>query len=93
MWQCKKCNEWKRTDKCFCKEFKIINEDGDEYEVCACDERDAARKYAKKSNEENEYYLMNEEVEIEVDGTKFVIGAEPDVYYSVNEAITEVISK
>ena len=87
MWQCRKCKEYRYAEvkECHCKEFTVIDEDGEEHDVRAMDKEGAALKYAEESNVEGDYYLMNETVVIEVDGTKFCIGAEPDVHYSVNE--------
>ena len=67
---------------CPCKEFKIIDEDGEEHEVRAKTAEDAALKYAEDSNWRGDYYLMNESVDILVDGKAFKISAEPDVHYS-----------
>ena len=64
---------------------EIIDEDGEEYERCGINEHDVALKYAESSNVEGDYYLMNETVEITVNGKKFNISAEPDVYYSASE--------
>jgi len=84
MWDCDKCGAcfMVEIDKCPCKEFKIVDEGGDEHTVWARDERRAALKYAEVSNEERDYYLMNETVEITVNGEDYKISAEPDVHYS-----------
>ena len=92
MQKCKKCGEYTYVKfgdlyaECQCEPFIIINEDGDEYEIFSTSDHEAALKYAEKSNTENDYYLMNESIEIEVNGKKFNISAEPDVYYSASEA-------
>ena len=88
MWKCKKCGEYKFPNKfsnvgvCHCKVFKIIDRDGDNYDVYAMDAKGAALKFAEESNQNRDYYLMNESVVIDVDDQKFTISAEPDVYYS-----------
>lgn len=83
MWECKKCGEYKFNDPqiCNCKEFLVVDEEGEEHNVWAMDEQDAALKYAEESNPCNDYYLMNETVDILVNGKAFRIGAEPDVHY------------
>jgi len=84
MSMCDKCKEFRlsRDLECKCKKFEIINEDGDPSEVWALDDYFAALRYAETSNEENDYYLMNESIDILVNGKAFTIGAEPDVHYS-----------
>ena len=87
VWQCKKCREfnYKDTVECNCKLFIITDENGEEYKVYAFHAQGAALKYAEESNCGNDYYLMNESVEILVDGKTFNISAEPDVHYSAKE--------
>jgi hypothetical protein len=87
MWECKKCGEYRHSivKECHCKIFTIIDEDQFEHEIHAMDKEDAAIKYAKTSNEENDYYLMDKTIVITIEETEFEIGAEPDVHYSVNE--------
>ena len=87
MWKCEKCKEYhfSPVKECRCKSFTVIDEDGEEHEVQAMDEEDAALKFAEESNVKGDYYLMNETVEITVDGRKFCIGAEPDIHYSASE--------
>ena len=90
MWKCKKCGEYKFPNKfsnvgvCHCKVFKIIDRDGDDHDVYAIDATGAALKFAEKSNENGDYYLMGESAVIDVDGRKFRISAEPDIYYSAD---------
>ena len=48
-------------------------------------EQDAAIKFAEISNIEGEYYLMNETVDITVNGNAYRIGAEPDINYSADK--------
>lgn len=92
MKKCERCGEYSHArfggvyDECQCEKFTVVNEDGDDYEVFATSDHDAALKYAEKSNTENDYYLMNDSIEIKVNGKKFNISAEPDVYYSASEA-------
>jgi hypothetical protein len=85
---CKNCGEYNLYSgkkDCGCKGFTIIDEDGEEYQQYGFNKEDAAIKFAKSYNEEGDYCLMNETMEITVDGTKFEISAEPDVYYGVSE--------
>ncbi len=92
MWWCKQCNEYNLSHSkiCGCKEFNVIYE-GEDYEIYAKGHHDAAEKFAKQYNEDGDYDLMNETIEItviEVERdvpTKFEVGAEPDIYYSINE--------
>ena len=83
MKKCKDCGEyvyhWENNHSC--TKFEIIDEDGEEYEVWADSEENAALKYAEEANVGNDYYLMNSEEAIKVNGNPYVIGAEPDVYY------------
>jgi hypothetical protein len=66
-----------------CKKHLIIDEDGESHEIYGRDLKDAALKFAKWYNEgDGGYMLMNETLIITVDGNPFVIGAEPDIYYS-----------
>ena len=86
MEKCNRCKEFYLSpldaESCRCKKFTIVNEDDDDYEVWANDEWLAALKYAETSNEENEYYLMDESVDISVNGKAYRVSAEPDVHYS-----------
>jgi len=87
MWKCKKCNEYRFNDTqvCSCKEFSIIDHEGDDFKIQAINEEDAAVKFAKQSNENNDYYLINSEAEIKVNEQEFLISAQPDVYYSARK--------
>lgn len=82
---CEKCGELLLGEKCPCQLFNIIDHEGDEYDIYALTKCDAAEKFARKSNEDGDYYLMNDSVDITVNGTVFSISAEPDVYYSAKE--------
>ncbi len=85
--KCQRCNDYSFNHlNCKCKPFDIIDEDGEEHEpVYALDEQDAAVKFAEMANIEGEYYLMNDTVEITVNGSVYRIGAEPDVNYSADK--------
>lgn len=88
MTKCEKCGDYDMGLSYFkhhCELFNVINEDGEEYEIYSNDEEGAALKYAEESNVEGDYYLMNDSVEITVDGSKYEISAEPDVHYSANK--------
>lgn len=89
MSMCPKCGDFFYRKECACRPFYVFDEDGDEHEVHAFDAYFAALKYAQDSNECNDYYLMDNPVEITVkDGDelkKFRISAEPDVHYSAHE--------
>ena len=87
MWKCDRCKEYKydMVKVCNCQLFEIIDEEGDEYEVYAIDEEDAALKYAETSNCENGNYLMDDSVDITVNGKKFRISAEADIRYDADE--------
>ena len=84
--QCQRCFSWNIGSECRCKEFNVVDENGETISVWASgNEYDAALKYAEDSNVENDYYLMDCPVDILVNGKAFRISAEPDVHYSANE--------
>lgn len=93
MWKCDKCHEYRfaTAKECHCKKFVVFDEDDEEWDFYAMDEEGAALKFAKKYNENGDYALMNEEMRVEVilesggDKTKFIVGAEPDIHYSVSQ--------
>ena len=87
MRECKRCGAYlySETRPCRCREFLIIDEEGEEHKAFSVNAVGAALDYAQKSNENGDYYLMNETVVIEVDGSKFKIGAEPDIHYTATE--------
>jgi len=87
MWRCDKCAGFRldTVKTCNCKEFNIIDEDGEEHSAYGMDEEDAALNYAESSNCSNDYYLMNETVRITVNGKEYDISAEPDVHYSADK--------
>lgn len=84
---CEKCGEYilSATNKCNCRLFRIIDEDGEEHEFFAFDEKCAALKYAEKLNTDEDGYLMNSSIDVLVNGKAFRVGAEPDVYYYAKE--------
>ena len=87
MWECEKCKGYRMSSvtTCHCKQFTVTNEDGEDIEFYAMDEDGAALKYAEYTNIEGDYHLMNETVDILVNGKAFRVGAEPDIYYSSEE--------
>lgn len=88
MKKCGKCGDyWFETDVIphHCESFTIFDEDGEEHEIYASNEQDAALKYANKSNVEHDHYLVNSSVEIVINGNKYKISAEPDVFYMVQK--------
>lgn len=78
-------NDDEATAMCSCEIYTVVDEEGDTYQVRAKSLQEAALKFAEKSNQDCDYYLMDNSVEILVDGTRFCISAEPDVYYSATE--------
>lgn len=84
MFKCKKCHEFRFDTDCHCKKFVIANEDGEERNIFAIDEEAAAISYAKIYNENGDYALMHGSIEIKVNGKKYSISAEPDIYYSAH---------
>jgi len=87
MWTCPKCNDYRYDGQtvCNCKEFKIIDEDGEEYTQYGYDEHLAAVAFAEWYNINMDYALMDAFVDITVNGIPFTINAEPDVRYSAIE--------
>ena len=86
-WNCKKCNDYKLDNvvECHCQPFTVIDDEGEEHEVFSFSEWSAALKYAEKSNENGDYYLMDNGVDITVNGKAYHISAEPDIHYSATE--------
>ena len=90
---CEKCGDYlmrinmddEERKQCLCKEFTVIDENGEEYSIGAMNTEDAALRYAEKTNCECDYYLMNASVEITINDQRFKISAEPDVCYSAEE--------
>ena len=88
MKKCNRCNEYSLHEECYCRLFKIEDEDGEIHEIYTNGtEHSAALKYAEKSNIDHEYYLVDNSVEIKVNGKKFVISAEPDIHYGAEETV------
>lgn len=83
--RCKKCGGiiWNDVSICNCKKFLITDEEGDEYQIYAVDEEDAAIEYAE--NLRNPGYFMDNEVEILIDGKLFTINAEADIQYNISK--------
>jgi len=80
---CKKCKKTMfNGDVCNCKPFVIISELGD-VEQYGTDVDDVLEKFAEKHNQEGE--LMNDTMDVLVDGRAYRIGAEPSVNYIVTE--------
>lgn len=84
MFRCKKCHEFRFATDCHCEKFVVVNEDGEERNIFALDEEAAAISYAKIYNEGGDYDLMGSSIEIEVNGKKYSISAEADIYYSAH---------
>ncbi len=84
MKKCERCHNYSSYD-CSCQMFEVEDEDGELYQIYACTEEGAGLAFAKKINENGDYILMDNEMEIKIDGNKYMISAEPDVHYSVWE--------
>jgi hypothetical protein len=85
---CTKCGSYIfRGNKCACIAFTVTDEDGEEHEIFASSDHEAALKYAEKSNVENDYYLLDESVGVAVNGKEFTISAEQDIQYSASEKL------
>jgi recombinational DNA repair protein RecR len=86
MKKCNRCGNYKHSEgECHCELHKVEDEDGDMHEVYAVSEWQAALDYAEESNTSGDYYLMDDSVEIKVNGKPYRISAEPDVHYSADE--------
>ena len=90
--KCDKCHEWHWTNSKCNPEYLVYFEEymGDEpKKMIASNHEDAALKFAQYYNTQNDYCLMNENIEVKVekDGVVkfFVVGAEPDIHYSSSE--------
>jgi hypothetical protein len=90
--KCDKCHEWHWTNSECEPEYLVYFEDymGDEpKKIRASNHEAAALKFAQYYNTQNDYCLMNENIEVKVekDGVIkfFKVGAEPDVHYSSSE--------
>ena len=87
MARCEKCEEWNfyKDNICKCKPFSINDHEGEEHVVYAAYEEDAALKFAEKYNIEGDYSLIDESVEIDVNGTIYKISAEHDIHYRADK--------
>ncbi len=90
--KCHICREYHWVGESCEPEYLVYHEEylGDESKsVRAYDHEDAAVKYGKYYNEDGEYSLMNDEIEVKVekDGEVkwFKVSAEPDIHYSSHE--------
>ena len=86
--KCDKCKEYNfisKDQKCNCKLFILIDEEDEKMEFYGSSEQEVALKYAERSNVDNDYYLMDNDAEIEVNGIRFSLSARPDIHYSANE--------
>lgn len=87
--KCKECDNFHWSDAKCDPIFEIEFEDemGEwTRKIHAYDFEEAAEKFAEKYNEENEYYLMDNEIKIKVIDSygiekNFIIGAEQSVNY------------
>lgn len=83
MERCERCNRLLiLIETCDCKAFKIESECNEMYEFYALTEEAAALDFAQWSNTNGDYYLMDSEEIIKVNGVEYIISAEPDVHYS-----------
>lgn len=85
MWCCDRCKEWRfdSFDKCHCKEFNIVDDQGDLYTVWATGRYEAALAFAEESNETGDYHLLDYPATITVDGCAYQIRAEQSIDYHV----------
>lgn len=65
--------------------FVITDEFGADHDIQAQNLEEAILKYAKESNEENGYYLLDEKAEVTVGGKKFWISVVSDIQYWIKE--------
>lgn len=87
--KCKKCGEYSfDVANCHCVDFVVVF-DGEESTVCANHEAAAAEKYGREYNDNGDYRLMDNPIEVEVkgpDGSKFFrVSAEQSIDYSCEE--------
>ena len=84
MKQCNKCREYFfKTTTCRCELFIVIDEDGEEHNIYANYEEEAAEKFAEQYNDEGD--LMNDSIKVTINGNKYIVGAETDVHYWVRK--------
>lgn len=87
---CEKCKGYLLYDsKCSCEKYQYSHEDddGELTEIWAKSFDDAAEKFAKIFNDENQLIDSEEMVSIYKDGVVkiFCVGAELDIHYRVKE--------
>lgn len=90
--KCNNCKEYHWSDQACDPAYNVYHEDymGDEPKVIrATSHKEAARGYAQYYNDDDDYPLMNDtiEVKVEKDGEIkfFTVGAEPDIHYTSSE--------
>lgn len=90
--KCGTCKEHHWTNQHCLPEWKVFHEDnlGDDFKLMrAANAEGAALAYASHYNTSSDYGLMNEEIDIFVEekgvNVKFVVGAEPDIHYTVKK--------
>lgn len=90
--QCPKCHHYHWDNEECAPLFLVFFDEytGDEpMEIHAYTFEDAASLFAEDYNTQNDYCLMDDEIEIRIekDGVvkHFIVGAEPDVHYSTKE--------
>ena len=78
---CGKCGDYVfATDKCNCRLYNVIDDEwGESVTIYAQSEQGAAKKHAEKYNEDGG--LINESKTILVNGSAYMISAEPSVEY------------
>jgi len=88
--KCENCHEWHWTNSECNPEYLVYYED-EPNKMRASTHEDAALKFAEYYNNENDYCLINYNIEVKVekDGVVkfFTVGAEPEygVYYAASE--------
>ena len=90
--RCDTCGEYGWTDEHKCSPFFYFTHEnwGDEpQKIMAKDFDQAAMRFAALYNEDGDYALMNDSIEVIISdgGTekKYMVSAEPDIYYRADE--------
>ena len=90
--RCKICGEYDFLDKHKCPPIYYYKHDdwGDEFQkIRAWSFSGAAIAFAKLYNENGDYALMNDTIEVTISDGKiekqFLVSAEPDIHYSADE--------
>lgn len=78
---CDRCNDF-TLGNCRCRAYRVEDHEGGMQDVYALHKEDAALRFAKNYNENGDYNLMDETLEIKVNGVTYFISAEPDIHYS-----------